>query len=250
MNNNNTPKPHPHAELIKAWADGAKIQYWNESRHEWVDKGDPCWYEWCEYRVKPEEPWKPKEDETFYVVNEMGYAEDRMWMNGRASLNDCYAIGNCFRTREEAKAAAERVKAALKGELVDKEEYERVCTQNKALRHDLKEYQKGLEIIATNGLSELKKTAPSDENFQLDGKQLSDGEKALIRALRAVRIMEVYPWDNSVVVYKYGNGELMHTSQVIAFSLYAPSSSIKKAMDEINTALACIADERYKGGIQ
>lgn len=24
-----SPKPHPHAELIKAWAVGAEIQYWD-----------------------------------------------------------------------------------------------------------------------------------------------------------------------------------------------------------------------------
>jgi hypothetical protein len=46
--------PHKHAELIKAWADGAEIQY--HKGHEWCDVVDntPYWYECNEYRIKPE----------------------------------------------------------------------------------------------------------------------------------------------------------------------------------------------------
>ena len=48
-------KPHKHAELIKAWADGAKIQ-WKDGEH-WVNciNGCPGWFEEEEYRIKPEE---------------------------------------------------------------------------------------------------------------------------------------------------------------------------------------------------
>lgn len=47
-----TGKPHVHAALIKAWADGAKIQvYW---RGEWVDITDPVWPHDSKYRIKPE----------------------------------------------------------------------------------------------------------------------------------------------------------------------------------------------------
>lgn len=31
----NKPKPHPHAELIKAWADGALIEYFDEGTNVW-----------------------------------------------------------------------------------------------------------------------------------------------------------------------------------------------------------------------
>ena len=44
-------KPHKHAELIKAWADGAEIQlWWND---QWVDSENPNWVGEM-YRIKPE----------------------------------------------------------------------------------------------------------------------------------------------------------------------------------------------------
>lgn len=52
--------PHKHAELIKAWADGAVIQFWGEVSKQWFDTNDnfPSWDDDCKYRVKPE----PKPD--------------------------------------------------------------------------------------------------------------------------------------------------------------------------------------------
>ena len=56
--------PHKHAAVIKAWADGAKIQVRipGEGRlsHTWDDLEDEPihWYNTLEYRVKPE----PKPD--------------------------------------------------------------------------------------------------------------------------------------------------------------------------------------------
>lgn len=46
-------KPHKHAELIKAWADGAVIQIKNLFG-KWVDT-DPLWSEDHIYRIKPAE---------------------------------------------------------------------------------------------------------------------------------------------------------------------------------------------------
>lgn len=49
--------PHKHAELIKAWADGAQIQY--KRGNKWVPTcGAPAWSAGLEYRIKPE----PKPD--------------------------------------------------------------------------------------------------------------------------------------------------------------------------------------------
>jgi hypothetical protein len=58
-------KPHKHAELIKAWADGAEIQYWNGSIEQWKDgdREEMSWYEDYQYRIKPE----PKPDVAKYV---------------------------------------------------------------------------------------------------------------------------------------------------------------------------------------
>ncbi len=45
-------KPHKHSEVIKAWADGAEIQYL-ESNESWRDVKDPSWGSNNKYRVKP-----------------------------------------------------------------------------------------------------------------------------------------------------------------------------------------------------
>lgn len=51
-------KPHKHAELIKAWADGADIQIQllvgKELKPEWHDDYDPKWADNRKYRIKPE----------------------------------------------------------------------------------------------------------------------------------------------------------------------------------------------------
>jgi hypothetical protein len=50
-------KPHKHAELIKAWADGAEIQIYCEDTGEWqdtiTDRVGFNWYENIQYRIKP-----------------------------------------------------------------------------------------------------------------------------------------------------------------------------------------------------
>ncbi len=43
--------PHKHAELIKAWADGADIQ--SRSSSIWITHERPQWVETTEYRIKP-----------------------------------------------------------------------------------------------------------------------------------------------------------------------------------------------------
>ena len=47
-------KPHVHAALIKAWADGAHIQRKFPMDSEWEDCESPSWTQTTEYRIKPE----------------------------------------------------------------------------------------------------------------------------------------------------------------------------------------------------
>ena len=49
---------HKHADLIHAWADGAKIEVKNPSNGSWWDATPPAWDLDYEYRIKPE----PKPD--------------------------------------------------------------------------------------------------------------------------------------------------------------------------------------------
>jgi hypothetical protein len=43
---------HKHAELIKAWADGAEIEV--KVNGDWEHAKKPSWAEFTEYRIKPE----------------------------------------------------------------------------------------------------------------------------------------------------------------------------------------------------
>ena len=54
--------PHKHADLIKAWADGAEIESRPTGHGKW-STGTPGWSTYCEYRIKPE----PKPDVVDYV---------------------------------------------------------------------------------------------------------------------------------------------------------------------------------------
>ena len=48
---------HKYAEIIKAWADGAEIQ-WRDPKYAdsgWDDIKEPSWVTCYEYRIKPEE---------------------------------------------------------------------------------------------------------------------------------------------------------------------------------------------------
>ena len=55
MTTNSEKVPHVHAECIKAWADGAKIEYKNNYCGGWLDcKTAPMRSPGCDYRVKPE----------------------------------------------------------------------------------------------------------------------------------------------------------------------------------------------------
>lgn len=56
--------PRKHAELIKAWADGAEIQYRVRSTDHWRDCINPDWLIDVEYRIKP----VPKADFHSYVI--------------------------------------------------------------------------------------------------------------------------------------------------------------------------------------
>ena len=49
-------EPHKHCELIKAWADGAEIEYYNNNIGGWKKLDTPTWMATEEYRIKPKDP--------------------------------------------------------------------------------------------------------------------------------------------------------------------------------------------------
>ena len=71
--------PHKHAAVIKAWADGAEIEFFDTFSKEpsWREASRPTWTLDTEYRVKPE----PKPDLVYY---------------GAFDVNGLIAIDSCF----------------------------------------------------------------------------------------------------------------------------------------------------------
>ena len=47
---------HKHADLIHAWADGARIEYLDKQNGVWEETTSPWWDEAAVYRIKPKTP--------------------------------------------------------------------------------------------------------------------------------------------------------------------------------------------------
>lgn len=66
--------PHKHAELIKAWADGAEIEFYDSLHKGWKSIAGPItWAPTLQYRIKPAKQWyrvalKAYSDKSFYTV--------------------------------------------------------------------------------------------------------------------------------------------------------------------------------------
>ena len=43
---------HKHAELIKAWAEGARIETYSKRYNRWVNTKSPTWDESTQYRIR------------------------------------------------------------------------------------------------------------------------------------------------------------------------------------------------------
>ena len=48
-------KPHKHAEIIKAWADGAEVEFRPSCTSSWWPTTTPTWDSYSEYRIKVKE---------------------------------------------------------------------------------------------------------------------------------------------------------------------------------------------------
>ena len=58
---------------------------------------------------KEKEVWKPKNGDKYWLISHNGYVVQVRWMGDEAE-DDIYAIGNVFKTQEEAEFRAERLK--------------------------------------------------------------------------------------------------------------------------------------------
>jgi hypothetical protein len=233
-NTNNENKPHPHAEIVHAWADGAKIQV-KKDNGEWEYCDFPLWNEKIEYRIKPSnEPWSPKPDEKYFYLD-VFHGEfcvvDITWN----STDTDYALrrnNNIFPTKADAEAAIHRVKAALKAEIRDKvmsreEAYCAIIDKSTSLLRENNKLKEELESFITR-CEYLQKSKEQliASHAAVDGVTLTNGEIALIKALRRVdRITDVYDYRTTVLVSANDNSSMVDSNrQHISFFTSASDS--------------------------
>ena len=111
-------KAHKHAEVIKAWAEGADVQYL-ETTGEWRDTRNPMWGEGMEYRVKPAEPEPPR------IIDSRGISElagiyHVLWREHGAGKAATYFAADVLRH------------ACGAGQVVPREEFDRAAGDRKA----------------------------------------------------------------------------------------------------------------------
>ena len=90
-------------------AASSEIEHFHELLHKYGKDWD------AEKKQLVDCQWKPKEREIYWYISADGHLASGVFSNDEID-NGSYDFGNCFRTEEEAKAAYERVKKALKGE--------------------------------------------------------------------------------------------------------------------------------------
>lgn len=232
MNQENNKK-HKHSELIHAWADGARIQIYNKGLGKWFDCNDnqPEWRNVAQYRIKPEESERriePNYDEKYFYVECDGTVAQMHWTKYRAEYARL-AVGNLFLCKEEAEDAAERVKAAFKGN--ESEEVNKLRKENKHLKKEIAEYEKKLE--AHGQILDILKP--------ISNEPISKGESALIHALREAKVAFVYGSNETVVIDK----NLDANYDTVSFL----TSEDAESDMEVRNALNLIKEEHEQGAI-
>jgi hypothetical protein len=104
-----------HIELIKAWADGAKIQRLrkSEGKNSWTDVKNPIWSPKVQYRIKPDITIKTPDG-------------DFAWKDVKTALN------RYFRWKEHMKNISDkRSQAAKKGAETKRLKKEKLNEANK-----------------------------------------------------------------------------------------------------------------------
>lgn len=108
-----TTTPHKHAEVIKAWADGAAVQI--KDGDSWFDMSEgqqPTWRDDFEYRVKP-------------VEADRVYPYTQLTLNELMSLWDIKAQGCGPHTKSRMIANTALRHACDNGQIVTREEFDR-----------------------------------------------------------------------------------------------------------------------------
>lgn len=153
-----------YADVIRAFADGAEVEYRNSEDKSWKHTSSPD-FELMDYiRVVPDDGrgWRPKEygERYFYVDLQDPLSEDYFTFVVVAENfhddeyeHDLFRLNNCFKTEEEAAVMAKKLNEAMEA-----------IFSGKSVDGNTSDREVYVESV--------------------DGEALTDGEKALIRSLR------------------------------------------------------------------
>ena len=116
-------------DVVKAYADGAEVEY--HDGYMWRHAPDPSFcLPYIKWRIKPDEKldepyetWKPNVEQVYYYV--ANYGMD-VWFTtnaNRESDQENFAVGNFFKSSEDAKIAANLVREAFSNskKMIDQE---------------------------------------------------------------------------------------------------------------------------------
>lgn len=86
--------PHIHAEFIKAWADGAEIEYFSKVSNRWCLAITPNWHFDYDFRIKPE----PKPDVVSYtrVIGKEKWRRPEIRLTSSHNWNESQQPSYCY----------------------------------------------------------------------------------------------------------------------------------------------------------
>lgn len=105
-----------HGEKMVCFIENYRLATPSEAKrfHELLNK---CGKDWdAKNKRLVDWKWKPKENDSYYYIDHYADIVPDTWDGCNVDAAR-YNFGNCFRTEEEAKVMAEKVKKLLKGEL-------------------------------------------------------------------------------------------------------------------------------------
>lgn len=107
-----------------------------------IDKNPNILTDWFE-EINESTRWKPEIDEEYYCLGSDGSVMNDEWV-GLSIDSDRFDIGNCFKTKEEAEKAVEKLKAwkrlkdsGLKFKGWNKSNYDKTFCINAEIEHDM-----------------------------------------------------------------------------------------------------------------
>ena len=111
-----------------------------------IDKNPNILAEWFE-EIKESTRWKPEENQKYYFLDSNGYVYNNIWAGDSIDRNRS-DIGNCFKSREEAEKAVEKLKAwkrlkdsGLKFKDWNKSNYDKTFCINAEVEHDVEAFE-------------------------------------------------------------------------------------------------------------